>query len=392
MLSTEYRATLDKIWSGFLLASESNHFAVLDLINTLLFLKQLDQIDAEKGKLSVLSGEPVENPIYTQDQQDLRWQSFHYLDNESLFQLVYQRNGVLEFVKNLPQYNTLRKFNKEEHVLVPPPYLLAEMVSLINKLNVPDDDTREEMINYLLQKSETAKKISSPRIARPVQKIIHIADEPEKRYPSFKLKLSKTVSILLVFSFCLVTAITFAYFNWDKLASTVSNIEKPVLKEFKVDDTSSIASRVNSKTQFDTTTTYMPMEKVPKRSIPTDTVNTQNKPFKENIAAPSKSNKTLAKARVDDRVSTNEAQEKTNEENTGTAATKERYKIIDKAYFHNQPDESTRRNAFVNHWNNSYATLQPLDEKNGFIYVEFRNHLNQTSKGWLRKKDLKPIE
>ena len=78
--------------------------------------------------------------------------------------------------------------------------------------------------------------------------------------------------------------------------------------------------------------------------------------------------------------------------NPTNKSSKGKYKIIDRAYFHNQPDESTRREAFLVHWNNSYATLEALDEKNGFIYVVFRNHLNQTSKGWLRKKDLKPVE
>ena len=68
------------------------------------------------------------------------------------------------------------------------------------------------------------------------------------------------------------------------------------------------------------------------------------------------------------------------------------YKILDKAYFHNDPDESTRRNAFVIHWNNSYATIKALDEKNDFVYTVFKNHLGQTSKGWLRKKDLKPVD
>jgi serine/threonine-protein kinase len=74
------------------------------------------------------------------------------------------------------------------------------------------------------------------------------------------------------------------------------------------------------------------------------------------------------------------------------SAGKTAYKIINKAYFHNAPDERTKRNAFVVHWNNSYTTINPLYEKNGFVYVVFHNHLNQTSKGWLRKKDLKPIE
>lgn len=66
------------------------------------------------------------------------------------------------------------------------------------------------------------------------------------------------------------------------------------------------------------------------------------------------------------------------------------YKVISRAYFHNEPDETTRRTAFIIHWND--ATLQALDDKRGFIYVVFTNHLGQTSKGWLRKKDLNRID
>lgn len=61
---------------------------------------------------------------------------------------------------------------------------------------------------------------------------------------------------------------------------------------------------------------------------------------------------------------------------------------VSKAYFHDEPDESTRRAAFITHWNK--AVLTPLEEKNGFVYVVFTNHLGQTSKGWIKKSDLKP--
>lgn len=67
------------------------------------------------------------------------------------------------------------------------------------------------------------------------------------------------------------------------------------------------------------------------------------------------------------------------------------YKVKTKAYLYNAPDSSTRRNAFIVHWNNSYATLKALDDKKGFIYVVFTNHMGQVSKGWLRKMDLYPI-
>ena len=75
------------------------------------------------------------------------------------------------------------------------------------------------------------------------------------------------------------------------------------------------------------------------------------------------------------------------EEDTNTA-TKSigKYKVVSRAYFHNEPNEETKRDAFIVHWNN--AVLKALEEKDGFIYVVFTNHLGQTSKGWLRKKDL----
>ncbi|MDB5191542.1 MAG: hypothetical protein JWQ96_1105 [Segetibacter sp.] len=67
-----------------------------------------------------------------------------------------------------------------------------------------------------------------------------------------------------------------------------------------------------------------------------------------------------------------------------------KYKVISKAYLYSSPDESTRRNAFINH-NSSYSTLYPKDEKNGFVYVVFTSKNGQTTTGWLNKKDLKPV-
>jgi serine/threonine-protein kinase len=67
-----------------------------------------------------------------------------------------------------------------------------------------------------------------------------------------------------------------------------------------------------------------------------------------------------------------------------------KYRVISKAFFHDQPSEATRRKAFISHWNN--AVLTPLGQTADFIYVEFTNHLGQTSKGYLRKADLKLID
>ncbi|MBA2760683.1 MAG: serine/threonine protein kinase, partial [Segetibacter sp.] len=65
-----------------------------------------------------------------------------------------------------------------------------------------------------------------------------------------------------------------------------------------------------------------------------------------------------------------------------------RYKARSRAYFHDEPDETTRRNAFINQWNKAFNAI---NEKDGFIYVIYTNDEGQVSKGWLRKKDVIPV-
>lgn len=66
------------------------------------------------------------------------------------------------------------------------------------------------------------------------------------------------------------------------------------------------------------------------------------------------------------------------------------YKVLaSRAYFHNRPDESTKRIAYLIPSNDVVAAS---DEQNNFIYTEFTNSKGQTSKGWVRKTDLITLE
>lgn len=55
-----------------------------------------------------------------------------------------------------------------------------------------------------------------------------------------------------------------------------------------------------------------------------------------------------------------------------------------KTFFHNTPDETTRRGAFLS--KNDLVTA--LSQEGGFIYTEFTNSRGQISKGWLKLTDL----
>lgn len=63
-----------------------------------------------------------------------------------------------------------------------------------------------------------------------------------------------------------------------------------------------------------------------------------------------------------------------------------KYRVTSKANFYNSPDENTMRSTFIAESANK--TVNALEDRNGFIYVEYTNDLGFTSKGWLSKTDL----
>lgn len=63
-----------------------------------------------------------------------------------------------------------------------------------------------------------------------------------------------------------------------------------------------------------------------------------------------------------------------------------KYKVTSKANFYNSADENTMRGTFIS--GDANKTVDALDDKNGFIFVEYTNDLGFTSKGWLSKTDL----
>ena len=66
-----------------------------------------------------------------------------------------------------------------------------------------------------------------------------------------------------------------------------------------------------------------------------------------------------------------------------------KYAVRDTAFFHNHPDEHSGRKTYLDPLKKSI--LEPIDEKNGFIYIVYTNQFGRTSKGWINKKDLVPL-
>jgi len=57
--------------------------------------------------------------------------------------------------------------------------------------------------------------------------------------------------------------------------------------------------------------------------------------------------------------------------------------IVEKAYFHDSMDESTKRKAYIM----KGEQVSYTNRENGFIYVEYTNTSNKTTKGWMKDSD-----
>ena len=77
------------------------------------------------------------------------------------------------------------------------------------------------------------------------------------------------------------------------------------------------------------------------------------------------------------------------EPGTSGGTLKVQYTVTDTTFFHDKPDESTRRKTYLDPLNKNI--LNPLRDQNGYIYIEYTNHFGRTSKGWINKKDLRPL-
>lgn len=66
------------------------------------------------------------------------------------------------------------------------------------------------------------------------------------------------------------------------------------------------------------------------------------------------------------------------------------YSVVKKAWFYKTPDSTQQKNLYLQP--RESLVLTPTDEKNGFIHVVYTNKKGQITRGWLNKKDLKPVD
>ena len=101
MITGELKSKVDSIWNTMWSGGISNPLSVIKQLTYLLFIKRLDELHTLKEAKAARTGKPIEDPIFTPDQDRLRWSRIKELAPEQMFETV--RDEVFKFMKGLGQ-------------------------------------------------------------------------------------------------------------------------------------------------------------------------------------------------------------------------------------------------------------------------------------------------
>ena len=161
------------MWSGVI----SKPLSVIEQLTYLLFIKRLDELHTLKERKAARTGKPMEEPVFTEAQDHLRWSRFKETAPERMFATV--RDEVFPFIKNLgrngdgdPEHSTYTHHMKDALFMMPTPRVLANVVDQLDSIDMADADTKGDLYEYMLGEIATAGQNGQFRTPRHIIKLM----------------------------------------------------------------------------------------------------------------------------------------------------------------------------------------------------------------------------
>jgi type I restriction enzyme M protein len=174
MITGELKSKIDRIWDTMWSGGISNPLSVIEQLTYLLFIKRLDELHTLKESKAARTGKPIEEPIFTADQDAVRWSRFKETAPEKMFETV--RDKVFPFMKTLGQTrgaggngdSTYTHHMKDALFMMPTARVLANVVDQLDGIDMADSDTKGDLYEYMLGKIATAGQNGQFRTPRHI--------------------------------------------------------------------------------------------------------------------------------------------------------------------------------------------------------------------------------
>ncbi|MDG4476962.1 type I restriction-modification system subunit M [Thiovibrio frasassiensis] len=177
MITGEIRSKIDKIWDTMWSGGISNPLSVIEQLTYLLFIKRLDELQTLKESKAARTGKPIEEPVFSKAQDNLRWSRFKETAPDKMF--VTLRDEVFPFIKQLgnngdrdPEDSTYTHHMKDALFMMPTPRVLANVVDQLDSIEMADTDTKGDLYEYMLGKIATAGQNGQFRTPRHIIKLM----------------------------------------------------------------------------------------------------------------------------------------------------------------------------------------------------------------------------
>lgn len=193
MITGEIKSRVDRIWDTMWSGGISNPLSVIEQLTYLLFIKRLDELHTLKEHKAARTGKAIEEPVFSPEQDHLRWSRFKETAPETMFALV--RDEVFPFIKTLgrngygggnggegdPEDSTYSHHMKDALFLMPTPRVLANVVDQLDGIPMEDSDTKGDLYEYMLGKIASAGQNGQFRTPRHIIKLMVEMTAPTPR-------------------------------------------------------------------------------------------------------------------------------------------------------------------------------------------------------------------
>jgi len=169
MITGELKSKIDSIWNTMWAGGIANPLSVIEQLTYLLFIKQLDEIHTLKERKAARTKTALEAPVFSADQDALRWSRFKNTAPEQMFETI--RDRVFPFMKALGEGTTGSNYTahmKDALFMMPTAQLLASVVDQLDDIDMTDSDTKGDLYEYMLGKIATSGQNGQFRTPRHI--------------------------------------------------------------------------------------------------------------------------------------------------------------------------------------------------------------------------------
>ena len=192
------KSLIDRLWNNFWSGGISNPLTAIEQITYLLFMKQMDDLEAKRERDAEFTGEAYTSKFVGKykvpgsdtevDKQDLRWKNFKRMPAEAM--LLHVQTKVFPFLKAFEGGSKFTHAMANAVFIMPKPSLLVEAIKIIEEIFVEIEkdavdgghafqDIQGDVYEMLLGAIASAGKNGQFRTPRHIIKLMNDLVQPQ---------------------------------------------------------------------------------------------------------------------------------------------------------------------------------------------------------------------